>query len=298
MADYYISPTGNDTTGDGSSSTPWLTTSKAHDNSVSGDRVIFKDGTYTAANVEPMSEVRTYIAENTGLAIIDGLQADVAVTVGVKDRTITIVGIVFTGFYRTGASDELPCLIVGQGSEFWLNFRSCTFHDMKFGAGNYTGGMIGATAFNGVGGSFTFDTCLFYDLIDDTNGAQTPTIVYAREKMQFTPDYKILNCTVYFDGSAAINGFFRVPPGGGDMTVNLEVKNSIFYGNGTEYIIASAGTVNNGNDYNCVYNMAANDYVAGSNDITSNPLFLDATDPARDFRLQNSSPCLDTGNVV
>lgn len=44
----YISPTGNDTTGDGTYATPWLTISKALTGISANGRIILKNGTYTA----------------------------------------------------------------------------------------------------------------------------------------------------------------------------------------------------------------------------------------------------------
>jgi|GEM_PF-2964798 len=46
MAVYYLSPTGNDTTGTGSISAPWFTLEKAWDNIVAGDIVYMRGGTY------------------------------------------------------------------------------------------------------------------------------------------------------------------------------------------------------------------------------------------------------------
>ena len=43
---YYLNAdTGDDSTGDGSSSTPWLTISKAHTEASSGDTIICQDST-------------------------------------------------------------------------------------------------------------------------------------------------------------------------------------------------------------------------------------------------------------
>jgi len=44
--DYYISPQGNDSTGDGTLSKPWKSTNKALGKTVAGDRVIIRQGTY------------------------------------------------------------------------------------------------------------------------------------------------------------------------------------------------------------------------------------------------------------
>ena len=47
MATYYISPSGNDTTGTGTSALPWLTISKAHTSAANGDTIILKTSTTT-----------------------------------------------------------------------------------------------------------------------------------------------------------------------------------------------------------------------------------------------------------
>ena len=50
MATYYIAPTGNDSTGTGSSGSPWKTMDRAHTAMSSGDTCILKNGTYLLAS--------------------------------------------------------------------------------------------------------------------------------------------------------------------------------------------------------------------------------------------------------
>ena len=77
---YYISPTGNDTTGDGSSGTPWATLDKAFSQMSASDTVKLKDGTYTGAlnvinNDVPNGSVGNLTiieAENAHSATLDG----------------------------------------------------------------------------------------------------------------------------------------------------------------------------------------------------------------------------------
>lgn len=85
--DYYISPTGSDTTGDGSSSSPWQTLQKARDAARTVSRpltedinIILKNGTYELSSTLSLSAVDsgsasykvTYRAENAGQATISG----------------------------------------------------------------------------------------------------------------------------------------------------------------------------------------------------------------------------------
>lgn len=103
-ATYYIAPTGNDSTGNGSTGTPWLTLSEAFTNMSGGDTLIVKDGTYTGID-NMMTETRippvgspgawTIIkAEHDGMAVFDGENTKVTAFYG----PMTHVGPVYWQF--------------------------------------------------------------------------------------------------------------------------------------------------------------------------------------------------------
>ena len=75
---FWMSPTGSDTTGTGSTTTPWKTFGKAFANMRAGDILALKDGTYTSALAPPstLSGVEgrpiIVIAEHDGKALING----------------------------------------------------------------------------------------------------------------------------------------------------------------------------------------------------------------------------------
>ena len=71
MATYYIATDGNDSSGDGSTGTPWLTLAKFITASTNNDICMVKDGTYSSI-ADPIWEDRTITAVNTGLAIFLG----------------------------------------------------------------------------------------------------------------------------------------------------------------------------------------------------------------------------------
>ena len=84
-ATYYISPTGDDTIGDGTTGNPWATLYKVFEEMSGGDTIILKDGTYTGDlnrilgnspnHYPPVGSVGAWTimkAENDGAAIIDG----------------------------------------------------------------------------------------------------------------------------------------------------------------------------------------------------------------------------------
>jgi hypothetical protein len=77
-ATYYVTKAGNDTTGNGSVGTPWLTIGKAADTVVAGDTVIVGDGDYNEYVYETTSggpgAYITYQAQNAGLASFRGFR--------------------------------------------------------------------------------------------------------------------------------------------------------------------------------------------------------------------------------
>ena len=106
-------------------------------------------------------------------------------------------------------------------------------------------------------------------------------------------------CVFYSNSSHAIslNGAYQ----------KISVRNTIFHSNGG-YAISSATAISIGNicgfiDYNCYYNNTSGIVNAnvnggttpGSNNVTSNPLFVSLEPGNEDFRLQGTSPCLSVG---
>mgnify|MGYP001239155454 CR=1 FL=1 len=68
---YYLSPSGNDNTGNGSSANPWRTVVKAQNSINSGDTVILKNGTYPGYITLSKANT-TWKAENKHQAVFDG----------------------------------------------------------------------------------------------------------------------------------------------------------------------------------------------------------------------------------
>src|SRR3990172_9491059 len=79
-ATYYVSPTGNDSTGNGSSVNRWKTIQKCADSAGAGDTCIIGDGIYTSQNNQLVSITKsgsssawiTFQAENKWGAVLSG----------------------------------------------------------------------------------------------------------------------------------------------------------------------------------------------------------------------------------
>ncbi len=103
-ATYYISPTGNDTTGDGSSGTPWKSLTKAYTTG-GGNTFILKDGSYdgtmftfTGLPSGTEGNLTTIQAQNTDAAVIT-----------VDGRIPNVSYIKIEGLYFSGPVSYNPC---------------------------------------------------------------------------------------------------------------------------------------------------------------------------------------------
>jgi len=94
------------------------------------------------------------------------------------------------------------------------------------------------------------------------------------------------NCTFYLP--AATYPLPIIVTGGTAGTLNFQ--NNIFYTGTARSFGGAVGTFNNNSTYNFT------SVPAGTNNITADPLFVDAANA--NFNLRPSSPCLDTGILI
>lgn len=76
MTTYYIAPTGNDSTGDGSTGTPWLTIAKFHASCANGDTLRCKDGLYRQSDTATITKTNLIIENDVGAVPIFTLSAE------------------------------------------------------------------------------------------------------------------------------------------------------------------------------------------------------------------------------
>lgn len=147
MVTYYISPSGNDTEGDGSLGSPWQTLSKFNSTAAVGDTCILRDGTYTAAlSLKNHASTWTrYEAENDGAAVITG---------GVNLTSNTNYHCIVQGI-RFNDSGEKYTL----GS--YLKWLRCSFQGGP-GSGNVAKVTIGSNNFTPAANYQLFEDCFCY----------------------------------------------------------------------------------------------------------------------------------------
>lgn len=283
MATYYISPTGNDTTGNGSLSLPWLTVQRFITSSIANDTLICLNGTYTFANTTGI-HYRTIQAQTNGSVIFDG---NGAVCAWQLQTAPVITGITFRNIKTPGRDSysyifglTSPGATVGSPT-----FNNCVFHSMLGNNGTAKDRELVFGIWSPAGGSsFTFNQCLFYNIQGHTSGAVIRPLFGSNGVVSIN----LTGCTIAatVTGVTALTHLWRT-------SGLITVKNIIAYnGSGATLNWKDGGTaVATYSDFYLITGAPT-----GAGVITSNPLFIDPVN--YDFRLRPTSPCIDTGVLL
>lgn len=282
MATYYISPTGNDTTGNGSSGNPWATISKAVTGSASGDVIVCASGTYTWTAQSFISN-RTIVAATPGGAIFDGASATFQWRLTGSNVTVSVTGLVF----QNATSPNYGSFDTGNTytSSVW-NFINCKFKNITVPT---KGGVI-ELGYQTITPSCACTGCIFENI---TGNAVDRQGLFAWRSAGTGPGtFTITNCVIYIS-AWAVSVYVGIISGGSDMAVN--VKNTIIYnakGSALNWESIQGSPVVS-YSYSDAYLMTG--MPSGVGNITSDPLFVDV--PNDNFALRPGSPCLDVGSL-
>ena len=299
MATYYIATTGNDTTGDGSSSNPWLTLSKFLTARVDNDTLIVKDGTYTLTANVTISQ-RTIQAENNGLAIFDGGNAQIRISISGSN---TFEGLVFQRFYASITNIE--SIFYYTTSFGTTTYNNCTFTNNRLG---YSTGLLRGPMFYSNNSApsdnatFHFNSCLWYDNYVNQGGGSKSCYFGAVGENGSASYVTLYNCTIInnvTDGTN-VNSMFISQSAAGLRDV--DVRNCIVYNSsGAAFSITyqEAGVVNFTTSYSDYYDVTgalSTEAFASTGVITSDPLFIDPA--TNNYNLSPLSPCIDAGTLL
>lgn len=297
MADIYLNAdTGNDTTGDGSSGSPYETVAKANAECSTGDTIILQTATTSYSFVAATNwslKILTIKGESTPTWQTGGTWSGARVSgagywydFGVGS---VIQDIIFDGI--SSSSINNPSL--------WMQdqmlIQRCIFKDSDGqDTGAYQGGLIGAVGGNGiasVSGSCTIASCIFYNTSTGSNRWFT-----SRNNTGNTVTYSFYNNV--FDMSNITSQLFTSRAENHNVvgTNNIVYKPSSASTVAFDASIAPTDITYTWNN-NCVYDSAKfTGLPSGSNNITTDPLFYDLSN--YDYRLRPNSPCIGTGAVV
>lgn len=288
MATKYISPTGSDTTGDGTSGNPWQTIAKFLASSSSGDTCIMAAGTYSTVDQQTfVNRTLTGPAYTVGFptAVIDFSSS--AKRLIISGATTTFNNIKFTGFVSSSNKAMFHPEYPSGGT---VIFNNCQF-DYNYLSGDASGKYGGLFATFHVAGvscymSYTCNRCIFSRLYKVAGAGATSIFAMGAAT---TSLLTLSGCIVALPSSHGLNYLLSK-----DALSTITIKNTIianyhtsalaFYGTGSGAVVT----------YSCLYNLSG--APTGTGVITSNPLLMDTGN--FDFRLRPGSPCIDTGTLL
>lgn len=281
MATWYISPSGNDSTGAGTSGAPWATFAKFLSSSTSGDTCICAAGTYVWATATITN--RTVQAATGATVIFDGAAANVHWTV----TNSTIRNLQF--------EDALQVYFDCRGE---ISFYACKFVGLSW-LNNFGGYGLFCTLLSSLSHVLNLTGCLFDDC--DRGGSAASTAFFCSEVSPLTWDINVVNCVFCF--ATTTGSRVLITPQNSTPTIDFAFTNCVFVNTSGQTITWSShlggGTNNNLTsrmDYCCNYSNAIASAPSGTGNITSDPLFVDAAN--ENFNLRPTSPCINAGTLA
>lgn len=283
MATKYINAdTGNDTTGNGTSSLPYLTLAKGLATTSAGDTIYCQNSTATYAFENATYTNKTIRGESTTGVVFDGGGASKSWTSGTGTASVSTLTI-----QNLSNIDFINVIALSTGSVQTLTVSNIIFKDITVVTGY--GCLIGNNAWSAGLLDITINSCVF------NNIAQTYAGGYYGLISLIDPDpasiVRMNNCT-YFNNRAnnAATSVFT----GRANTFTVRVKNSIFRNSSTSMRIFNYPV--NLTMTNCCYNGTWTNTGTLTNCITTNPLSIDENNG--NFRLRPTSPCIGTGTIL
>lgn len=277
MATYYISTTGDDGTGDGSSGNPWATFAHAYDNSVDTDTINVAAGTYAWVTDDFNNGGRIVVGNDPFDTIFDAGGANISW----QFRNGTTWNFSNLQFFDTITN---RAFFINSQLNITISFTNC-FFKLFAGVGGANQGyfQFGDGIITGVTLSFT--SCIFSGFFISSG---SPLYLF-NFKSGSGNALTMIN-----------NTFWETGIGGASIQINrLDFgtggifKNNIFRNEGTT---VSWGATNAG------WTVSNNAFTGFSgtppdaNEVTTDPLLVD---PANDnFNLRPTSPCIDTGILI
>lgn len=291
MATKYISPSGNDSTGDGSALNPYLTVTKARAMTSNGDTIYLLAGDYTVTHWPLKTSIANRIMQGAGvLSTVVDFESNGTANTGhyfVTGGTCELNGIQFKNGQPSTTLDgwfDIPSLTT-------LSVINCGWKDAPL-AVNFWGRLgyrfdastTGVTV-NVIGSFFYNCTCYqtYIGHLFEIGGVANVLNVY--NNCIYILSAGLLRPLCVRDGSSIArlkNNIFVVESGALKL-----------YSGYRDAAIGTGNTITYEN--NCAYG-SWSDIPPGTGNITSDPLLVD---PANlNFNLRPSSPCIDTGALI
>ncbi len=209
MATYYVSKSGNDSTGNGSVSTPWLTMNKAESSASNGDLVIVLAGTY----IEDDPSLHAFWSLK---AIEWSTQGGEVIVKSVSTTYVVVFGGTtvgkLTGFTFDGEKNTTNIIYFGNGTNN-KSLVSCTLRN-PVASGNV------ATC-SGTTSALSFDTCTITD-----DGVNATAVIVGGA----TSNFKLINSTITLTGTTKLLDISSAGSGYCTITGNTILSSAIIAG--------------------------------------------------------------------
>jgi len=287
MSTFYIdATTGNDTTGIGSSATPWATLAKFLSSSAIGDTCICAAGTYTWATATISGRtVQGPSADNP--AIFDGAGAAVKWTVS--------GGSAFVNIEFTNAVSPSTQTFFQIDTSSLIEFAACVFSNLTWNGGSNDGFVGPSVAGTTPTMAVRFTGCLFDDIIANTGSGR---ILFSQRAGGFfdTPlTMEFFNCILYFGSTSPTTFSYLFSEHEASLELYVVMTNTII-ANETGAALTWSPTASFASALTHCDFFNITSVPAGTGNITSNPLFVDPA--GNNFALRPTSPCINTGTLV
>lgn len=331
MATVYVNPTsGNDSTGDGTSSAPWLTVSKANTETTTGDTVIIQAGTHTmtASTIADFVEARTYEGQlnssNKVATILDCNGDDISGTdIGAASITISLKNLEFKNINTTDLSLVSAYSTINIGhTGMTLLFEGCIFDNIALGSSGssntagWYGSLFGTEFVSGAdtltGSTVTFNKCRFSNL-GKISGATAGCSGLTGFNTVDSADVTLTSCVVDFSDAGHGGGQVDQLTGSrefGNITTeqNITIRNSIIYMSSGSMQLTRHRQASGSNEFILDANYADNiffgTYTLDSNAnytiddvLTSDPKFVSVANNNFDLR-PDVSPAINAGVTI
>lgn len=290
MTYYLNADSGNDTTGNGSASLPWLTTTKAHTSATSGDVIVLQSATnvYTFPSITFGKSLR-FIAEDGG-AILDGTAGASAWTTGIY--SLTLENLIF----QNVTTNALGMFYLSGTATRSITVKASVFRDIILGANNNNAALFtGLAPVSKITQSVDLIGCAFENITTPYSGIDTQIATIANNSNPNGSEinFRMKNCSVVLPAATyQLKNIVQLvyPAAGDELTMDNVILDNLSGGtvNFARYYGSSASTYNRV-DHSCFHNITGvpDAFTNGIGNTTSAPSYVDVA--SGDYRLQPDS---------
>lgn len=284
MADYYLNAdTGNDTTGDGSYSLPWLTIALSKAKIAINDALILQDSTaHYAFTASSMVANITIKGESYGGAVLDG-QSVANSRWTIYGITLNLENLDITGMLVNSGYGSFMALNTGTV----LNIINCRLYGITL---DRSSGINGPGFFYS-GGSPAPSINIYGTIIYDNSWLLAANGIFSTSNVT-AMNVTINNSIIHFNSVSGEESATLISNYNSGI-IDFSFVNSIIYN--TQAVSVNLRTTATGTstaDYTCISGTFTSE-PTGTANVLSDPLFLD--DANGDYRLSSTSPCINAG---